>query len=184
MLFRFSRLFLVLAFLSSCAYRSGFADRQLPGGYQVVSVPIFKNMTSETGIETIFTNAMVREIERSNIAKVMPAEKTDVSLLGEINSVRYVSSGSQTQGLPKGTALNLGYRVLVNVTLRMVRNSDKAQIWSQSFLGERSYSAPRVYMENLNSSNALYNQSSRIDTINVIAKDLMLEAFNLMTESF
>jgi TolB-like protein len=170
--------------LSGCAYRFSSVDRSLPGNHSIVGMPVFKNLTHEPGIETYFTNAMVRELERSQVAQVVEQKNATVSLLGTVEDVQYVSAGASNVGLPTGTLLNVGYRILVRVSLKLVRNSDGQPIWSSTFLGERSYAAPRVLNENLNSSNALYNQSTRIDNIKLIAQDLMLEAFSQMTESY
>lgn len=173
----------VFVFLCGCAYNFG-NERVIPSGAKSVTVPVFKNLTHETGIEAVFTDSMIREIERTGSARVVPSSKSEVTLLGEIQNIQYVSAGTQTQNLPQGTSLNLAYRVLVNLKLTLKKNDGGDVLWTSSFVGERAYNAPRVYNQKLNSANALYNQSSRTDTLTQIAKDLSLEAFNQMTENF
>lgn len=181
----------------SCAYRFSTLDRSLPGGYKLVSVPVFKNMTYETGIEVDFTNALIRELSRSHAARIS-MEGAPVVLLGKITQIQYVPSSSTkasepAQGssrervehfLPPGTALNSTYRILVTISLKLVRSSDKKMLWQGNFQGERSYSAARVGSAGLNTVNSLYNQSTRRRSIRRIARDIMLEAHNRLTEYF
>ena len=56
-----------LVILAGCAYHAGSGDRQIPGGYRSIAVPVFKNQTNEPGIEAYFTNAMIVEIERARV---------------------------------------------------------------------------------------------------------------------
>lgn len=169
--------------VSGCAYQFG-NQRALPRDAKTVTVPVFKNYTHETGIESVFTDAMIREIERTGTAQVLPSQRSEVTLIGEIQNIQFVSAGTQTQNLPQGTSLNLAYRVLVNLTLTLKKNEGGEVLWTSQFVGERAYNAPRVYDQKLNSANALYNQSSRTETLSQIARDLSLEAFNQMTERF
>lgn len=182
-LFAKSAILLLIALCSGCAYQFG-NQRSLPRDAKTVTVPVFKNYTHETGIEAVFTDAMIREIERTGTAQVLPSQRSEVTLIGEIQNIQFVSAGTQTQNLPQGTSLNLAYRVLVNLTLTLKKNEGGEVLWTSQFVGERAYNAPRVYDQKLNSANALYNQSSRIETLSQIARDLSLEAFNQMTERF
>ena len=173
---------------SSCAYRFSNLDRELPGGYRVVSVPIFKNLTYEPGIEADFTNAFILELTRNRKISVTSSTESPIKIEGIVETVSYVPIYPQTSSeiptLPEGTALNSEYRILVTVFVKMVRTSDRKQIWAGRFQGERRYSAPRVGSSGLNSVNPLYNQSSRRITIAEIARDMMLEAHNQLTENF
>ena len=144
------RLILVLSFLflSSCAYRFSNLDRELPGGYSVVSVPIFKNLTYEPGIETEFTNALVLELTRSKKISVTAKKSAPVVIEGRIESIQYVPFYQQTSSevptLPEGTALNSEYRILITVSLQMTRISDRKKIWSGRFQSSRTYSRSRI----------------------------------------
>ncbi|MES2854332.1 MAG: LptE family protein, partial [Bdellovibrionota bacterium] len=84
---------ILLAFaLSACSYRVGDQERDIPGGYRTVAVPVFKNKTMETGIEVFFTNAIIREFERSRIGRVTDRASSQTTLEGEISSVEYMPS--------------------------------------------------------------------------------------------
>lgn len=190
---RFLALPLVLALsvlLGSCAYRLGDSDRQIPGGYRTVAIPVFTNRSMEAGIETFFTNALVREFERGRVGRVAAKSDAQTTLEGTIDNVVYGISlpveGGKEGGafLPPGTILNTEYRINLQTTLRLRRNSDQKVLWEGTFNGERSYQAPQIGIEGVNSSNATYNQSARYQNIQLMATDLMNEAHNRITENF
>lgn len=179
-----------LATLSSCAtYNAGFSGRALPGGYTLLAVPVFKNMTPETGTEVDFTNAMIRELGRSKVATITEKSDAQATLEGTILTINYVPSGQLSSsdprsGLPNNTLLNKSYRVSVLTRITLRRNSDQAVLWSNSFALERVYDAPLLGREGLSSVNALYNHSARYQTLAMIANDMMAEAHDRLTENF
>lgn len=176
---------LTVATGSGCAYRFGETDREIPGGYRTVAVPTFKNNSQEAGIEVYFTNAIVREIERSRIGRVTSRSEAQTTLEGVIETVQY-GGGSPVEGtfLPPGAVLNTQYRIVVTTNLTLTRNSDQKILWTGQFSNERSYLAPIIGIEGLNSSNAPYNQSARYQNIQTMAADMMTEAHNRLTENF
>ena len=179
----------------SCAYHAGITDRQIPGGYRLVAVPVFKNNTAETGVEVYFTNAIIRELERSGLAKVTDQRSAEVKLEGTVASVRYVPVNPLPVQPPQNAASlgaptaidaiqNTEYRILVQTNLRLVKSADERVLWQGTFSGERSYLAPRITIEGLTSANALYNQSARDQNIQSMAHDVMIEAYERLTENF
>jgi lipopolysaccharide assembly LptE-like protein len=182
-------LVLIAATLSSCAYRVGMSSRSLPGGYKYLSIPVFKNSTQETGIEVGFTNALIQEFERSQVGKVTSENLSDVKIVGVVDSVQYlpgskITSGSEGLYLPQGTVLASNYRILVTVTVSIIRQADNTSIWSGSFSGERTYNSPQVTLAGVNSVNPLYNLSARRQNIDSVANDMMAEAHDRITENF
>ena len=176
-------------FLSSCAYRWGSTTRSLPGGYRQVSIPVFKNKTQETGIEMGLTNALIQEFQKSSITRVVDDEKSEVQIVGEIFSLKYDSGGGGEQPnasnyLPRGTVLAKTYNTTLDVRIRMVRKSDKVELWSGNFHAERSYNAPFVTLSGVNSVNPLYNLSARRMNIDAMSVDLMSEAYDRISENF
>ncbi len=176
--------------LTGCAYRLGAGDRQIPGGYRTIAVPVFKNSTMETGIEVYFTNAIVREIERAAIGKVTEKSAAQVVLEGTVDSVDYIpvapveGTSRADSIIPDRTVLNTRYRVRVTSTIRLRRSSDQQVLWENQFQREEIYSTPRVAIQGLSSANALYNHSARLQNIQTIASDMMAEANDRMTENF
>jgi hypothetical protein len=188
---------------SGCAYRLGSPDRTLPGGYKQISIPMFKNLSQEVGIEVYYTNSLIQEFERSKIARVVDPNLAEAVIEGEIESVTYTPSG-QNQGLttppgpnppstagtnnapvlPTGTVLAAQYQILVTVKITVKRNSDKSILWTGSFNGERTYIAPQVLNAVINTVNPLYNLSARRQNIQVLSGEMMQEAHNRITENF
>lgn len=172
--------------LSGCAYKLKGTQRQIPGGYQTISIPVFVNSTQETGIEVNFTNAITQQFHRSKVADLVDDSFADVKVLGVINSLSFEPQGKKDSApmLPKGTILATEYRVVAGVTLSLVRSSDRQILWTSSFRSETTYSAPQVTASVVNTVNPLYNQSARRQAIESLSQDMMAEAHNLMTESF
>jgi hypothetical protein len=176
--------------LTSCAgYRMGDSDRQIPGGYRTVAIPVFKNKSMEAGVEAYFTNALVREFERGRVGRVTSKSEAQTTLEGSIDNVNYVVTNqvSKEQGggfLGENIILNTEYRILLQTTLRLRRNSDQKVLWEGTFNGERSYLAPQIGREGINSADAIYNQSARYQNLEAMASYLMNEAHNRITENF
>jgi hypothetical protein len=178
--------------LSGCAYHMGYGDRQVPGGYRTVAVPVFKNISHEAGIEVYFTNAFVREMQRERVGTITDKANAQVTLEGTIDQVTYASGspilgtgfGPAGNGYPNGTVLNSAVRIGVATTLRLRRNSDQKILWEGSFTREQSYSTPRIGYEALSGANALYDHSARYQNIEALATDMMSEAHDRLTENF
>ena len=175
--------------LCSCSYRLGTLDRTLPGGYDLVSVPVFSNKTSETGFEVYFTNSLIQQFQRSQVAKVVSPAQSQVTLVGSIEKIlitptAQVTTASSNTLLPEQTVLTTNYRMVVNVTIEIQRNSDRKILWSGNFQNEVNYSAPQVTLSGLNSVDPLYNQSAKEQNITQMSKDMMAEAHDRMTENF
>lgn len=172
--------------LNSCAYHLGNASRSLPGGYKQVAIPVFKNKSQENGIEVAFTNNLIAEFQRSKIARVVSKNEADIMLEGTIDNVAYGAGGATTSGdfLPKGTVLATEYRITISVTVRAIRLIDGAELWSGTFPGETTYSAPLVTLPGVNSVNPLYNLSARRQNIESKSIDMMAEAHDRVTENF
>jgi hypothetical protein len=168
----------------------GVASRTVPGGYTQVSVPVFKNKTQEVGIEVGFTNSLIHEFQRSRIARVVDNSLSEVSVIGTIDHVDYLpvsklaAGDSAALNLPLGSVMASEYRILLTVTVKVIRQADGTELWKGSFSGERTYAAPQVTLAGTNSVNPLYNLSARRQNIDLMAVDLMSEAHDRITENF
>ena len=140
----------------------------------------------EPGIEVMFTNSMVDEIQRSRVAHVV--DDADVAVEGAIEEVTYIPVSKRTGDdftlLPKGTVQATAYRILVLANVALVRKSDNKTLWVGEFNGERIYTPPLIASAIVNSANPLYNLAARRASIKEIANDLVVEAFDRMTENF
>jgi hypothetical protein len=155
-----------------------------------VAIPMFTNKSDEVGIETYFTNALRREFERSKVARLTNKDHAPVTLEGNIRSVEFSPTVQVLAGqalgttLPGNTVLNTEYRVVLTAQLRLRRNSDQRVIWEQEFQRERVYTAPQIGADFINSADALYNQSSRLQTVAKLPDEMMEEAHDCLTENF
>jgi hypothetical protein len=56
---------LVVSLLGGCGYHVNAAGGELPKGVEKVTVPIFRNQTTEAGLETWITDELRRDLDRS-----------------------------------------------------------------------------------------------------------------------
>lgn len=172
----------------ACAYRFGFSERSLPGGYTQLAIPVFKNMTQEVGAEMPFTNALIGRFARSKVARVSDKDSSPLTLEGTIREISIQPGAFQTnaqlKSLPDDAVLSSEYRIVVNAVLILRRKSDEKIVWQGGFSNEKVYAAPRIGTPVLNSANATYNQSARMHTIALLAEEMMAEAHDRITENF
>jgi hypothetical protein len=187
---RVSLLGIFILALVGCGYRFGISDRTLPGGYSQVAIPVFKNKSADVGIETSFTNALIRRFARSQVARVSDKESSPLLLLGEIVRVETIQGPAATNKsaqlplLPENTVLTTEYRLKVTAHLVLKRKSDEKILWQGDFTNEKVYAPPRIGTAVVNSANATYNQSARMDTLARLADEMMAEAHDRLTENF
>lgn len=197
------KLFFILPFalLCSCAYNFGHGHRSLPGGHKTVFVKMFTNQSKEVGAEAAFTQALSRELQRSGFVSVTSIDRAEVVLEGAI--LRISSSGGgqnppsepiffeeNNGNNPTGTLTPIEatyfqvYNLNAVISLKAVRSRDEQVIWQTTLNGARSYRGALLTKQGVRSSNVLYNQSRRKQTIKLIAKEVMQEAFDRLTENF
>lgn len=179
----------IFLFTSACAYNWGYKDRSLPQGYKTVYVETFENQSQEVGVEIDFTNALIRQIERSGFATVTEKSSAELILSGTILSVTFTGNSSVTGKElfgenNKSASLFTNYVFHSTATIKARRSSDDEVIWSTTIDGSTNYQSSKLTQEGLRSSNPLYNQSSRKQTAKLVAKDMMDEVFNRLTENF
>lgn len=178
-----------------CAYHIGFLKKQLPGGYNQVFIPIFKNKTQQVGAEVYFTNALMGEFHRSNNVRVQKSPTAPVTIEGHIETIQWTNSAIASAPssaasvrrvplLPPKTLLTIEYRVRVQVKVLLRKNSDDTILWQKTLAHEETYPAPQIGLETVNTSNPLYNYSARNKTLEKIAKNMMVGVHKQMLEDF
>ena len=119
---------LVLAATSGgCGYS---LQGNLPDHLKTVSVPVFKNLTTESGAETTITAAVINAFTSNGRLKVVSRDNADSVLDGEL-------TGYQVQSLTYDSRLNLrSYRLTVtmNVRFRDLRRTEL--LWQENGLVE------------------------------------------------
>ena len=185
---------LALLGLSHCGYNWGHSTRDLPGGHKTVFVEIFENISSEPGVEHMFTQALTRELARSGFAIVTSKDTAELIIKGNIIALD-VAGGGATKGLVANdfqnnvssqfdafffTLQNIG----ITTNIKVYRSRDEQLIWQTAVKGQDVALGSLLRRQGVRSSNVLYNQSRKKQTIKLIAQRMMNEAFDRMTEKF
>jgi outer membrane lipopolysaccharide assembly protein LptE/RlpB len=117
--------------LAAAAGGCGYSLRgNLPDHLKTVSVPVFRNRTTDAGAESTITSAVVNAFTSSGRLKVVSLDAADSVLDGEI-------TGYQVESLTYDSRLNLrSYRLTVtmNVRFRDLRRTEV--LWQQDGLVE------------------------------------------------
>lgn len=192
----FSRIILVVTasviafFLSSCAYKLSSKTQNLPGNVKSVQIPLFRNDSGEVGAETYFTNALKVEALRSQFVTIKNEENQAEGVLqGRVTSVDVIADESvieakNTLYMPTETVLATQYRVSVVIELVLKKAQTSTVLWRGNFVQTKSYSAPQITLPAINTSNSLYNESAKRQTLNDLSKEMMQAAFDRMVENF
>ncbi len=117
----------LLALLGGCGYQNSSADPD--AGYQwrslyredirSVAVPIFHNRSFERGVEFSLTKAVAQRIEATTPYKVIPQERADTLLEGEIVAV---DTDTVSSDFSTATPQEQLLRVQVNFVWKDLRN--------------------------------------------------------------
>lgn len=186
---------LLLFILNSCGYTLGYRYQKMPGNINKVEVPLFKNDTLETGQEVLFTNELVRELQRAGVAQVVSKDQSKGRLEGRIVSITYLQTASdknvrnevKTSGLvnlPDGTSLATEYLMKITVELKLVDRVTRRTVWKQWFRDQLFFPGARLALEGINTSTPLYNISERERVTARLARIMMNEAVGRLTENF
>jgi hypothetical protein len=123
-----------------------FADRTdaIPRDLKTVSIPLWKNDTAEPGIETLFTNAMVKEFAAKGWLRPTSFGRADTVLEGRIEHI-------DIQPLSfSSVAIELENRVTVTASVVLKRKEDQTILWSVSRLvGREEYDSTPDFNVNL-----------------------------------
>jgi outer membrane lipopolysaccharide assembly protein LptE/RlpB len=102
----------------------------LPDHLKTVTVPVFKNQTTEPGAENTITAAVINAFTSNGRLKVVSFERADCILDGEV-------TGYQVQSLTYDSKLNLrSYRLTVTMNVRFRDLRKTELIWQQDALVE------------------------------------------------
>lgn len=118
---------LVAGVSGGCGYT---LQGNLPGHLKTVSVPVFKNRSTEAGAESTITSAVVNAFTTNGRLRVVALDKADSVLEGEIISYN-------VQSLTYDSKLNLrSYRLTVSMDVRFRDLKRSELLWQQDGLVE------------------------------------------------
>lgn len=184
-------LMITTSVITSCAYNLSTKSDALPGGVRHIQIPLFKNTTTEPGAEVFFTNALKLEALRSSVAKVENDEANAEAILqGSVLAIDVIANESVLESnesnvyLPKRNVLATQYAVTVTVDLTLKKKGSDQVLWSGNFKQVKNFPAALITLPVINSSNSLYNQSAKRQTLDALSKEMMQAGFDRMIENF
>lgn len=117
-----------------CGYHLQGKGTPSDPGIQAVAIPIFGNRTSQTGIESEVTRALVEKITSSQRIAVRSQNTADAILIGNVKS--FVTS---SVAVTSGTQFTTGYRVALTVEVSFQRKEDGKLFWKEDLTEWRNY---------------------------------------------
>lgn len=162
--------FLIPLALAACGYHFSGTGGQAPGNINSVAVDILQNRTAESGIETVFTNAIINEFIRWKRLEVKPRREADAVLDG---SVARISTSVASRRAAKTT---LETRVTVTLALTLTDVDTDEILWQN-----RSLSYFEEYLE---TGDALTTRRLRTEAIRRIAEWLAEKIHQDIFEEF
>ena len=176
--------------MSACAYKLSTNLETLPGNVSRIQVPIFKNSSLEPGAEIYFTNSLKSEALRSRVAKIVnDSADAEAILQGTLSSIEVLAGDSVIEPsanpyLANGTVLATQYALIVSVDLVLKKKNSSEILWSGNFKQSKNFTAAQITLPVINTSNSLYNQSAKRQTLDALSKEMMQAAFDRMLENF
>lgn len=159
---------LVSIFLHACGYRFA-GEGNLPNGIRSIRVQILINRTSETGVESLFTNDLIYEITKNRKVVLTSSKDADATLSGVIESIRSetISRAGQLTALEK--------RVVAVVDLKLT-DLDEKVIWSANGVSENeAYDA---------SGDKQLSERNKRTAIEALSKRLAEKIYRRLTDDF
>ncbi|BBO81762.1 LPS assembly lipoprotein LptE [Desulfosarcina ovata] len=155
--------------LTACGYHFS-GGGSFPGGVSRIFITMLENRSSESGVESIFTNDLIYEFTRKREAAIAKNKASaDAILSGTISlSTTTISRSSVSTAVEK--------RVVGTLNLRLV-TPDGRTFWSSGSLSEQQ--AYTVEKENETATDQ--NES---EAIAEVSEKLAEAAFSLMTDNF
>lgn len=177
----------MLLWLSGCGY--SLSHRLVPvfEDPRGIFVPTFDNETPETGVERIFTNALIREILSRRQIKMGSRSGGSLELKGKILAIDIAPTALTDlgfQGLQPYRRLpsELGVRVTLVLTLKDPATSKV--LWERNFTGFRRVTAPidRTFDYQAPSVLGHYTQSLWESQYPEIARLIMRDVYDEMVD--
>ena len=120
-------LLIVVSCLPACGYHFSGHYSSLPPEIKTVSIPVFSNKTFEPGIESLFTNALIKEFFKSYKLKVVSGEGDSI-ITGEVTSFK-LDPISYTRD-----DRVLEYRAIIHTSVTFKNTANGEVIWKNKNL--------------------------------------------------
>ncbi len=170
---RITNAILALVFLSAlagCGYHFKGMGLKAPEGVSTIAIAVLKNRTSESGIETVFTNDLSYEFTRSKVLRVVEKDTADAVLSGTIVSLKEETI-SRTASYESAER-----RVTITLDLAL-EQADGKVIWS-----DRAVSDKEAFK--VDPSNKLATQKNKRVALEAISERLAEKIHNRILQDF
>ena len=182
----------IIFFTLSCAHNLSMTKNSMPGGVKKINIPLFKNESREPGIEIYFTNSLKTEAIKAHLSLQDEENNSEAVFYGTITSMDVIvvdesimeASKNSSFLLPSETVLAATYTVKATINLVLKKRGSSEVLWSGSFTQARNYSAPIITLPVTNTANPLYNLSAKRQTLDILSREMMQEAFDRLLENF
>ncbi|MFH1075689.1 MAG: LptE family protein [Pseudomonadota bacterium] len=131
-------LLFAVVLVSGCGYHFGGLQSTLPLDIHTVSVLVFENQTTETGIQEDLANNLISEFTRGKMLDIADEKKADAILTGVIKQIR-------TEIITHTAAVMAAeHRVYITLDVQLKRSSTGQVLWrDQSFSEKEEFQAGR-----------------------------------------
>jgi outer membrane lipopolysaccharide assembly protein LptE/RlpB len=152
-----------------CGYQ--LAGRgELPGNVQSIAVKMLENRSSQTGVETLITNALINELNRRRRGSVVAPDRADAVLTGTIESLSWdtvAHSGVNTAAQRK---------VYASISLALTDRSGHI-LWKRSGLnGSQAYTVV--------DGNKTATEINRRQAVALLAEKVAENVYRRLTDNF
>jgi len=131
-------LLFILLFIISCGYHFSLTDARRgkmpskPLGIENIYIQLFKNHTSERGLETLFLNALVYEFNTRKGFKLVDKQQAHAFLSGELTGYK-ITGIAYTKGEYTATGR-------VSLTIKAIlRNKEGKVLWQKTLYEQEEY---------------------------------------------
>jgi len=156
-------------FWTGCGYH--LAGRgELPGNVQTIAVRMLENRSSETGVETLITNALINELNRRRQGSVTSPDRADAVLSGTIDSLSWDTVAH------RGVNTAAERKVYATISLTLTDHSGKV-LWKRSGLsGSQAYAVI--------GDNKTATEINRRQAVGVLAEQVAENVYRRLTDNF
>lgn len=156
--------------LLGCGYNFRGKTNNLPSDVRTIAVPVFKNNTGETRIESTFTDQTIFQFTRSQILRVVGENQADAVLRGTITraDVEDVAFTAQETSQRR--------RITIAVKAVLTRTKDGKILWQRHELKQQ-----RTYTVG---SSPQTNESNKMVAVAELAKSMAQTLHDSVFENF
>jgi len=185
-------IFFIFPFLilgnTNCGYTLKHRLKDVFKDSRGIFVPVFGNETDETGVETIFTDALIRELQSRHEVVIRSKRDAGLELRGTLTHINHAPTAftdTGYRGLQGYKRLPSEFGVDVGIVLILRRVGSGSYIWRKSFTSFRRVDGTlgRTFDYQAPSSVGLLNQSIVESIYTDIARDIMRDVYDEMVES-